>query len=237
MQEGDVGGRRKVESECVHCRSEAVWGLEERVRLGYPAPEQEEEIGIGQPCQTKEQKEEGHTMPEQPQPLVGVVMGSKSDLEWGQQVGRYLQELGIPHELRILSAHRTPVEAANYAQSAAERGLAVIIAIAGLAAHLPGVLAAYTWLPVIGLPLAGGPLRGQDALYAMVQMPPGVPVATVGLDNPRNAAVLAAQILAVRHSDVRVRLQQWRREQTESVRLADRQLQQSSATAVPEPRP
>jgi phosphoribosylaminoimidazole carboxylase PurE protein len=130
-------------------------------------------------------------------PLVGVVMGSASDLEQVQGCLDALKELGVPYEVTVASAHRTPDRASEYAKTAAKRGLKVIIAAAGWAAHLPGVLAAYTTLPIIGLPLGGSPLGGKDALYAMVQMPPGIPVATVGINTGRNAGILAAQILAV----------------------------------------
>ncbi|MCE5216960.1 5-(carboxyamino)imidazole ribonucleotide mutase [bacterium] len=130
-------------------------------------------------------------------PLVGVVMGSASDLEQVQGCLDALKELAVPYEVTVASAHRTPDRASEYAKTAAERGLKVIIAAAGWAAHLPGVLAAYTTLPIIGLPLGGSPLGGKDALYAMVQMPPGIPVATVGINTGRNAGILAAQILAL----------------------------------------
>jgi 5-(carboxyamino)imidazole ribonucleotide mutase len=131
------------------------------------------------------------------EPLVGIVMGSASDREKMASAGEVLDRLGVPHEFVVLSAHRTPEETADYARSAAARGLRVLIGGAGWSAALPGVLAAHTILPVIGVPLSGSPLGGQDALYSMVQMPPGVPVATVGLDTARNAAFLAARILAL----------------------------------------
>jgi 5-(carboxyamino)imidazole ribonucleotide mutase len=130
-------------------------------------------------------------------PRVGIVMGSDSDLELMAKAAEVLEELGIESELSIISAHRCPEEAAEYAKSAASRGLEAIIAGAGLAAHLPGVLAAFTHLPVIGVPLKAGALAGVDALYAIVQMPPGVPVATVGIDATKNAGILAAQILSI----------------------------------------
>ena len=129
-------------------------------------------------------------------PLVGIVMGSASDLDKLESCTEALVELDVPYEITVASAHRTPERAAEYAKTARDRGLKVVIAAAGWAAHLPGVLAAYTTLPVIGLPLSGSPLGGKDALYAVVQMPPGIPVATVGVDTGRNAGLLAAQILA-----------------------------------------
>lgn len=128
-------------------------------------------------------------------PFVGIVMGSDSDLPVMQEAARILGELGIPSEVVISSAHRAPDKTADYARSAVERGLAVIIAGAGGAAHLPGVIAAYTPLPVIGVPISSGSLNGVDALYAMVQMPSGVPVATVAINGAKNAGILAAQII------------------------------------------
>jgi 5-(carboxyamino)imidazole ribonucleotide mutase len=131
-------------------------------------------------------------------PLVGIVMGSKSDMETMQKAAKELEERGIRNEVRVMSAHRDPDVVADYAKNARMRGLRVIIAGAGLAAALPGVVAAHTDLPVIGVPLTsktsvGG---GLDALLAIAQMPPGVPVACVGVDNARNAAVLAARMLS-----------------------------------------
>ena len=131
------------------------------------------------------------------EPLVGIVMGSASDREKMAPAGEVLAQFGVAYELVVLSAHRTPEETTDYARSAAARGLRVLIGGAGWSAALPGVLAAHTTLPVIGVPLSGSPLGGQDALYSMVQMPPGVPVATVGVDTARNAAFLAARILAL----------------------------------------
>lgn len=138
-------------------------------------------------------------------PLVGVVMGSKSDAEAVQPALDVLKELGIEHEVSIISAHRTPEKARQYGLSARERGLEVIIAAAGGAAHLPGVLASWTTLPVIGVPLPGPDLKGVDALYAIVQMPAGIPVATVaiGAAGVRNAAYLAAEILGLKYEPIR----------------------------------
>jgi phosphoribosylaminoimidazole carboxylase PurE protein len=131
-------------------------------------------------------------------PLVGIVMGSKNDMPTMQKAGKELEERGILHEIRVMSAHRDPDTVADYAKNARMRGLRVIIAGAGLAAALPGVVAAHTDLPVIGVPLTSSTsvAGGLDALLAIAQMPPGVPVACVGVDNARNAAVLAARILA-----------------------------------------
>jgi 5-(carboxyamino)imidazole ribonucleotide mutase len=132
-------------------------------------------------------------------PLVGIVMGSKSDWELMEKAAKILEEQGILHEMRVMSAHRDPDVVADYAKNARMRGLKVIIAGAGLAAALPGVVAAHTDLPVIGVPLTSSMsvMGGLDALLSIAQMPPGVPVATVGVDNAKNAAALAARILAV----------------------------------------
>ena len=130
-------------------------------------------------------------------PRVGIVMGSKSDMEVMQQAARELEERGILHEIRVMSAHREPDVVADYSRNAHMRGLRVIIAGAGISAALPGAVAAHTDLPVIGVPLSGrlSAAGGLDAILSIVQMPPGVPVGCVGLDNARNAAILAAQIL------------------------------------------
>lgn len=130
-------------------------------------------------------------------PLVGILMGSKSDMEVMKKAGATLDTLGVPHEILVRSAHRMPEETAAYARTAAERGLKVIIAGAGMAAHLAGAVAAQTVLPVIGVPLASGALQGVDALYATVQMPSGIPVATVAINGAVNAAFLAAEMLAL----------------------------------------
>jgi len=138
--------------------------------------------------------------------LVGIVMGSDSDLPVMKDAASVLRELEIPCELVISSAHRVPDKTADYARTAAQRGLAVIIAGAGGAAHLPGVIAAHTPLPVIGVPIKSGALNGVDALYAIVQMPAGVPVATVGINGAKNAGILAAQIIGATNPEVRLRV-------------------------------
>jgi phosphoribosylaminoimidazole carboxylase PurE protein len=130
-------------------------------------------------------------------PLVAIVMGSDSDLPVMKQAAEALDKFAVPCELKVISAHRTPVEAAAYAQTARKRGIRVIIAGAGMAAHLAGAMAAQTELPIIGVPLASGSLSGQDALLATVQMPKGVPVATVAIGGAFNAGLLAVQILGV----------------------------------------
>ncbi|HEX3683013.1 MAG TPA: 5-(carboxyamino)imidazole ribonucleotide mutase [Bryobacteraceae bacterium] len=157
--------------------------------------------------------------------LVGVVMGSKSDWETMQRTSELLTALGIAHERRIVSAHRTPDWMAEYAKTAAERGLEVIIAAAGGAAHLPGMIAAHTTLPVLGVPIKSSTLNGIDSLLSIVQMPAGVPVGTLAIGNAgaSNAALLAASILANKYPAVRERLETWRRKQTHAV-LEDREL-------------
>ncbi len=130
-------------------------------------------------------------------PRVGIIMGSDSDLPVLREAAKALQELGVSHEMTIVSAHRTPARLFEYASSARERGLKVIIAGAGGAAHLPGMVAAISPLPVIGVPVKNSTLNGEDALLSIVQMPPGVPVATVAINGARNAGILAAQILGV----------------------------------------
>jgi 5-(carboxyamino)imidazole ribonucleotide mutase len=147
-------------------------------------------------------------------PLVGVVMGSKSDTETIQPALDILSGLGIEYELNIISAHRTPEKAREYASSARERGIEVIIAAAGMAAHLPGVLASWTTLPVIGVPLAGSELKGADALYSIVQMPAGIPVAcmAIGTAGVKNAAYFAAEILGLKHDKIRQAYEKYRRD-------------------------
>jgi 5-(carboxyamino)imidazole ribonucleotide mutase len=145
-------------------------------------------------------------------PLVGVIMGSKSDAETLQPALEILEQLGIEYESNVISAHRTPEKAKQYAQSARERGIEVIIAAAGLAAHLPGVLASWTTLPVIGVPIASGELKGVDALYSIVQMPGGIPVACMAIGSPgvKNAAYMAAAILGLKHENIRQAYEQFR---------------------------
>ncbi len=143
---------------------------------------------------------------------VAVLLGSASDEEVMKGCTDYLTKFGIPWDLKILSAHRTPDATAAFVKSAEENGYALIIAAAGMAAHLPGVAAAYTTLPVIGVPLAGSELKGVDALYAIVQMPAGIPVATVAIGSAgaKNAAVLAAEILALGEPSLTARLREFR---------------------------
>ena len=136
-------------------------------------------------------------------PKVRVILGSKSDLETCQPIKDVLAEFGVEYDFHISSAHRKPVETAKLAKNAAADGIQVIIACAGMAAHLPGVIASYTHLPVIGVPLASKAMGGIDALYSIVQMPPGVPVASVAINGAKNAALLAIQILALNDAALR----------------------------------
>ena len=161
-------------------------------------------------------------------PLIGILMGSESDLRVMEEAAKVLEEYGVPHEVRICSAHRTPEGAAAYAREAAGRGLKVLIAGAGGAAHLAGALAAGTVLPVIGVPLGSSSLQGLDALLATAQMPAGVPVATVaiGKAGARNAALLALAILATADPALRGRLEAARRALAEKVEAADKALQE-----------
>jgi 5-(carboxyamino)imidazole ribonucleotide mutase len=154
-----------------------------------------------------------------PQPLVGVIMGSRSDWETMQHAVAKLDELGVPHEVRVVSAHRTPQLLTEYASTAEGRGLEVIIAGAGGAAHLPGMTAAQTVLPVLGVPVESKSLHGVDSLLSIVQMPPGVPVATlaIGRAGGINAALLATAIVGARHPEFREALRRFRAAQTQAV--------------------
>ena len=156
----------------------------------------------------------------EPQPLVGVIMGSKSDWDTMRHADEVLTRFNVPHEARVVSAHRTPAWMAEYATSAESRGLAVIIAGAGGAAHLPGMVAAQTTLPVIGVPVQSAALNGLDSLLSIVQMPKGVPVATVaiGASGATNAGLLAVAILATTRPDLRAALKAYRAEIEASVR-------------------
>jgi 5-(carboxyamino)imidazole ribonucleotide mutase len=145
-------------------------------------------------------------------PLVGIVMGSESDANLMKPALQALDQLGIEYEVSIISAHRTPEKAREYGQSAEKRGIEVIIAGAGMSAHLPGVLASWTTIPVIGVPLPSGDLKGVDALLSIVQMPGGVPVASVGIGGAKNAAYFAAGILALKHDKIRKSYEKYRQE-------------------------
>jgi len=153
-------------------------------------------------------------------PLVGIIMGSKSDWETMSEAAAVLERFGVPHECRVVSAHRTPDEMREYAISAEARGLQVLIAGAGGAAHLPGMVAAHTTLPVLGVPVQSKALSGLDSLLSIVQMPAGVPVATVaiGKAGATNAGLLAVSVLALSQPKLAEKLKQFRREQTDRVR-------------------
>ena len=160
-------------------------------------------------------------------PLVGIIMGSKTDLEILQGAVEVLREFGIEHELRILSAHRTPERVLEWSQTAEERGLEVLIAGAGSAAALPGVVAAKTVLPVLGVPVASTTLGGVDALLSIVQMPKGVPVGTlaIGKGGAANAALLAVSILAAKRPELREKLRAWRKKRADEVLKSDAEAQ------------
>lgn len=161
------------------------------------------------------------------QPLVSVIMGSTSDLPIMQRAAKQLEALEIPFELLALSAHRTPDEVAEFARGAEERGVRVIIAAAGMAAHLCGVIASMTTLPVIGVPIDAS-LEGLDALLAIVQMPPGIPVATVGVNAAQNAALLAAQMLALGDPEIAQRVRTQKASLKEKIVKANKELAQIS---------
>ena len=153
---------------------------------------------------------------------VGIIMGSDSDLPVVQKAADTLKELGIPYEMHVYSAHRTPVEARDFALHAAENGFGALIAAAGKAAHLAGAIAANTVLPVIGIPIKSSTLDGLDALLSTVQMPSGIPVATVAIDGAQNAALLAAQIIAVEDKALSDKLKAMRREASQKVLEKDK---------------
>jgi 5-(carboxyamino)imidazole ribonucleotide mutase len=158
--------------------------------------------------------------------VVGVLMGSSSDWETLQHATQILAEFGVPHEARVVSAHRMPDDMFAYAESAAGRGLQAIIAGAGGAAHLPGMLAAKTCVPVLGVPVASRHLQGVDSLHSIVQMPKGVPVATfaIGVAGAANAALFAVAMLANHDAELRRKLQDWRARQTEAARAMTREI-------------
>jgi len=156
-------------------------------------------------------------------PVASIIMGSTSDLPIMEKAAKIFDEFEIPFEMQALSAHRTPAEVENFAKNARARGIEVIIAAAGMAAHLPGVIASMTTLPVIGVPINAG-LEGLDALLAIVQMPPGIPVATVGINASMNAAILAAQILAVKDEKVREKLTGYKESMKEKIVQANQDL-------------
>ena len=159
-----------------------------------------------------------------PEPLVGIIMGSDSDLPTLKPAADICAEFGVPHEVRIVSAPRTPLDMAEYGRTARERGLRVIIAGAGGAAHLPGMVAAHCTLPVIGVPVPVEPLRGLDSLLSIVQMPRGIPVATVAIGGAQNAGLLAISILATSDTELAERLDAYRTSLAEGTRAKNRSL-------------
>lgn len=152
-------------------------------------------------------------------PLVGILVGSASDLPVIQKAGAILDRFGIPHQIEVMSAHRNPDQVDEYVRTAEERGIVVMICGAGMAAHLAGAVAARTVLPVIGVPISGSTMGGVDSLYSTVQMPRGVPVATVAIDGAVNAAILAAQIIAVRDEGIRKQLHEFKEALGEGFKL------------------
>ena len=159
-------------------------------------------------------------------PLVSIIMGSTSDLPVMEKAAKFFDEMEIPFEMNALSAHRTPAQVEAFARTASERGLQVIIAAAGMAAALPGVIAANTTLPVIGVPIKGSVLDGVDALYSIIQMPPGIPVATVGINAAQNAAILATQMIALNHPDVAAKLKGFKDSLKDKIVKANEELKQ-----------
>jgi len=161
-------------------------------------------------------------------PWVLIIMGSDSDAEVMSQAAAALDEAGIPYEMTVASAHRSPERTQRVIRDAEANGAAVFIAGAGMAAHLPGVVASLTTKPVIGVPLASGALNGVDALYAIVQMPPGIPVATVAIGGARNAGVLAAQIIATSDADLAARLNAQRSAMADAVTTKSKKVEKST---------
>lgn len=159
-------------------------------------------------------------------PQVGIVMGSDSDLKVMAKAAEMLEELGIDYEMAIISAHREPDELIQWVRGAEERGEKVLIAGAGMAAALPGMCAALSALPVIGVPLAGSKLDGMDAVFSIMQMPPGIPVATVAIDGAKNAAILAAKILAVGDEKILAKVKDYAKNLEEQVKAKNAKLQE-----------
>jgi 5-(carboxyamino)imidazole ribonucleotide mutase len=154
------------------------------------------------------------------EPIIGIITGSSSDLGAASKAAEILKEFGVAFEAGIASAHRTPEDVVCYASGARGRGIKVIIAMAGLSAALPGVIAAHTTLPVIGVPIASGPLSGADALLSVAQMPPGIPVASMGIDGAKNAAILALRIIALSDEGLAGKLAAWSQKAADAVRAS-----------------
>ncbi len=164
-------------------------------------------------------------------PKIGIIMGSDSDLEVMKEAGDMLEDFGVSYEYTICSAHRLPLATAEYAQNAADQGMKAIIAGAGGAAHLPGVIAAYTILPVIGVPIKSSTLSGIDSLYSIVQMPKGIPVATVAINGSANAALLALQVMALSDEGIKLALLDYRQKMAEGVLEKDKRLKEIGVQA------
>jgi 5-(carboxyamino)imidazole ribonucleotide mutase len=166
-------------------------------------------------------------------PLVGIIVGSVSDLGAAEKAAAILRDFDVAFEVGIASAHRTPRDVINYAASAADRGVKVIIAMAGLSAALPGVIAAHTTIPVVGVPIASGPLSGSDALLAVAQMPPGVPVASMGIDGAKNSALMALRIISTHDDDLTQKLASWARKAADEVRASRDKIGEKNLPGVP----
>ncbi|WP_461831643.1 5-(carboxyamino)imidazole ribonucleotide mutase [Aquifex sp.] len=166
------------------------------------------------------------------QPLVGIIMGSISDWEYMRGAHETLEEFGIPHEVKVVSAHRTPEKMYEYAKTARERGIEVIIAGAGGAAHLPGMTASMTTLPVIGVPIPTKHLGGIDSLYSIVQMPAGIPVATVAIGNAKNAALLAVRILSIKYPEYAKKLEDYEKSLKEKVDKMNEELRKEVENGI-----
>lgn len=156
---------------------------------------------------------------------VGIIMGSDSDLKVMSEAAKVLEEFGVEYEIRVVSAHRTPKKMYEYASTAEERGIEVIIAGAGGSAHLPGMTASITTVPVIGVPVRTESLNGLDSLLSIVQMPAGIPVATVAINNARNAGILAVQILSIKYPELKEKLKEFRKKMESEVNSKDSKLQ------------
>jgi 5-(carboxyamino)imidazole ribonucleotide mutase len=167
-------------------------------------------------------------------PVVGVIVGSASDLGAASKAAETLAEFGVEYEVGVASAHRTPSDAVNYARRARKRGVRVIIAMAGMSAALPGVIAAHTTLPVIAVPIASGALAGVDALLSSAQMPPGVPVGSVGIDAAKNAALLAIRILAANDDKLLSALEAWTEKAAAGARSGRNRVSEANLPSVPD---
>ena len=167
-------------------------------------------------------------------PVIGIMVGSASDLGIAGKAAETLAEFGVEYEVGIASAHRTPEDVGNYARGARKRGIKVIIAMAGLSAALPGVIAAHTTLPVIAVPIASGALNGIDALLAAAQMPPGVPVGSVGINGAKNAALLALRVIAADDARLGASIEEWMKKSVAEVRRSRGKIAESNMPEIPE---